>query len=58
MPLLIPVIIVLIILMIVPYIINHITHFVFAQVNNIQHVVPIQQGYIKLQLTLENITHP
>ena len=58
MPLLIPVIIVLILLMIVPYIINRITRFVFAQVNKIQHAVPIQQGYIKLQLTMENITHP
>ena len=32
--------------------------FVSAQVNKLQHAVPIQQGYIKLHLTTENITHP
>ena len=34
------------------------THFVSAQVNKLQHAVPVQQGYIKLHLTKENITHP
>ena len=32
--------------------------FVSAQVNKLQHAVPIQQGYIKLHLTTENVTHP
>ena len=32
--------------------------FVTAQVNKLQHEVPVQQGYIKLWLTTENITHP
>ena len=45
-------------LMIAPCIINCLTHFVSAQVNKLQHAVPVQQGYIKLQLTTENITHP
>ena len=26
--------------------------------HKLQHAVPIQQGYIKLQLTTENIIHP
>ena len=45
-------------LMIVPCIINSLTHFVSAQVNRLQHAVPVQQEYIKLQPTMENITHP
>ena len=45
-------------LMVTPCIINGLTHFVSAQVNKLQHTVPVQQGYIKLQLTTENITHP
>ena len=45
-------------LMIAPCIINCLTCFVSAQVNKLQHVVPVQQGYIKLQPTMENITHP
>ena len=32
------------------------THY--TQAKRLQHVVPVQQGYIKLQLTTENITHP
>ena len=34
------------------------THFFYAQVNKLQHAVPVQQEYIKLQTTTENITHP
>ena len=41
-----------------PCIINCLTRFASAQVNKLQHAVPIQQGYIKLHLTMENITHP
>ena len=58
MLLLIPVITILMLLMIAPCIINCLTHFVSAQVNKLQHVVPVQQGYIELHLTMENITHP
>ena len=29
-----------------------------AQVNKLQHAVPVQQGYIKLHLATENISHP
>ena len=29
-----------------------------AQVNKLQHAVSVQQGYIKLHLATENITHP
>ena len=58
MPLLIPVITILMLLMIAPCIINCLTHFVSAQVNKLQHAVPVQQGNIKLQLTTENITSP
>ena len=43
-------------LMIAPCIINCLTHFVSAQ--KLQHAVPVQQGYIKLQPARENITHP
>ena len=32
--------------------------FVSAHVNRLQHAVPAQQGYIKLQLAIKNITHP
>ena len=42
-------------LMIAPCVINCL---VSAQVNKLQHAVPVQKGYIKLQLTMENITHP
>ena len=31
--------------------------FVSAQVNKLQQAGPVQQGYIKLQPTTENITH-
>ena len=41
-------------LMIAPCIINSLTNFVSAEVNKLQHV-PVQQGYIKLQPTTENI---
>ena len=57
MPLLIPVITILMLLMIAPCIINCLTCFVSAQVNKLQHAVPVQQRYIKLQLTTENIIH-
>ena len=58
MSLLIPVITILMLLMIALCIINCLTHFVPAQVNKLQHAVPVQQGYIKLQPAMENITHP
>ena len=58
MPLLIPVITIMMLLMIAPCSINCLTHFVSSQVNKLQHAVPVQQGYIKLQPTTENITHP
>ena len=64
MPLLIPVITILMLLMIAPCIINCLiidnyqTHFVSAQDNKLQHAGPVQQGYIKLYPTTENITHP
>ena len=58
MPLLVLVITILMLLMIVPCIINCLTHFVSAQVNKLQHVMSVQQGHIKLQMTTENITHP
>ena len=57
MPLLVPFITILMLLMIAPYIINCLAGFVSAQVNKLQHPVPVQQGYIKLQLNTENITH-
>ena len=57
MCLLIHVIIILMPFMIAPYIINCLTHFVSAQVNKLQHAVPVQQGYIKLHPTMEIITH-
>ena len=56
MPLLIPVITILMLLVTAPCIINCLIHFVSAQVNKLQHTVPVQQGYIKLHLTIENIT--
>ena len=55
---LIPVITILMLLMIAPCIINCLTHFISAQVNKLQHAVPVQQGYMKLHPTVENITHP
>ena len=58
MPLLVPVINILMLLMIAPCIINYLTCFVSVQVNRLQHAVPVQQEYIKLQPTMENITHP
>ena len=58
MPLLIPVITTPMLLLIAPGIINCLTRFVSAQVNKLQHAVPVQQGYAKLPLTMENITHP
>ena len=44
-------------LMVAPCIINGLTCFVSAQVNKLKHAMPVQKGYIKLQLTTENITH-
>ena len=58
MPLLIPVITILMLLMIALCIVNCLTRFVSVQVNKLQHAVPVQQGYAKLPLTMENITHP
>ena len=58
MPLLVLVITILMLLMIDPCIINCLTHFVSAQVNKLQHAMPVQKGYLKLQLTTENIIHP
>ena len=58
MPLLIPVITILMLLMIAPCIINCLIRFVSAQVNKLQHAVPVQQGYMKLHLAMENITYP
>ena len=55
---LIPVITILMLLVIVPCNTNCLTYFVSVQVNKLQHAVPIQQGYIKPQPTMENITHP
>ena len=50
--------IILMLLMIAPCIINCLNHFVSAQVTKLQHAMPVQLGYIKLQQTTENITHP
>ena len=58
MPLLISVITILMLFMTAPCIINYLNHFVSNQVNKLQHAVPVQHGYIKLQPTMENITHP
>ena len=58
MPLLIPVVTILMLLMIAACIIDCLTHFVSALINKLQHAVPVQQRYIKLHLTMENITHP
>ena len=52
-----PVITILMLLVIAPRIISCLTYFVSAQVNKLQHAVPVQQGCIKLQPTMENITH-
>ena len=57
MSLLILVIIILMLLIIAPFIFNCLTHFISAQVNKLQHAVPVQQGYIKVHPTMENITH-
>ena len=58
MPLLVPASTILMLLMTVPCIINCLTSFVSAQVNKLQHKLPVQQWYIKLWLTTENITPP
>ena len=58
MPLTSPCYAILMLLMIAPCFINCLTHFVSTQVNKLQHAVPVQQGYIKLQPTMENIAHP
>ena len=47
----------LMLLIIAPCIINYLTCSVSAQMNKLQHALPVQQGYIKLQLTMENITY-
>ena len=49
---------ILMLLMVAPCVINCLTHSVSGQVNKLQHAVPVQPGYIKLQPTTENITHP
>ena len=49
---------ILMLLMFAPCISNCLTHFVSVQVNKLQHAVLVQQGYIKLHPTMENITHP
>ena len=49
---------ILMLFIIAPCIINCLTHFVSSQVNKLQHAVPVQQRYIKLHLTMENIPHP
>ena len=41
-----------------PCIINCLTGFFSAHVNKLQHAVQVQQGFIKLPPTMENITHP
>ena len=48
---------ILMLLMIAPCIINCLTCFVSAQVNKLQHALPVQQRYIKLQPTTKNLTH-
>ena len=40
-----------------PYIIHCLTQFVSAQINKLQYAVLVQQGYIKLLSTTENIYH-
>jgi len=57
MSLLVLVIIILMLLMIASCIFNCLTHFISAQVNKLQHTVLVQQGYVKLHSTIENITH-
>ena len=57
MPLLVSVFTILMLFVIPPGIVNCLTHFVSAHVNKLQHAVPVQQGYIKLQPTTENTTH-
>ena len=58
MPLLIPVITIVMLLMVAPCIINCLTHFISAQVNKLQHAVPVQQGYMKLHLAMEKYHSP
>ena len=58
MPLLVSFITKLMLLMIVPCITKYLTCLVSAQVNKVQYAMPVQQGYVKLHLTMENITHP
>ena len=41
-----------------PCIINCLTGFFSAHVNKLQHAVPVQQGFIKLPPTMENVSHP
>ena len=53
MPVLVLVITILMLLMIVPCFIDCLIHFVSAQVNKLQNVVPVQQEYIKLQPTMK-----
>ena len=53
MPLLVLVITILMLLMIGPCFIDYLIHFVSAQVNKLQHAVPVQQGYIKLEPTMK-----
>ena len=43
---------------IVPCIIICLTCFVSALINKLQNTVLVQQEYVKLYLTTENITHP
>ena len=58
MPLLVLVMTILMLLVIAPRIINCLTYFVSAQVTKLQHAVPVQQGYIKLHLTVEKYHSP
>ena len=43
--------------MIVPCIASYLIHFVSVQVNMLQNAVLFQQGYTKLQSTMENTYH-
>ena len=49
---------ILILPMIDSCIINCLTHFVSAQVNKLQHTVPVQQGYLKLHPAMVYVIHP
>ena len=57
MPLLIPVITIMTLLMIAPRIVNCLSHFISAQVNKLQHAVPVQQRYIELRPTTGDSTN-